>query len=124
MYFFHIAVFTNIFEADVIHLDIDTTSSSVSCNFLSSYIKTIDAVCSIAYGHPQGSCERYTDSSVTTTGRPGVNLTIALSQEVNTGEVFCYTVSLKYGVTMIKIIGSFTSDNESGNLIVHYAKQL
>ena len=51
----------------------------------------------------------FTDSSITTTGWPGVNLTIALSQDVNTGEEFCFTVSLKYGVTTIKIVGSFTS---------------
>ena len=96
-------------EADIVGIIVDITTSTVYCLLLGSYIDTPDAVCSIIYGYPQGNCERYTDSSVTTTGRPGVNLTIPLSQDVNIGAEFCYTVSLKYGVTTIKIIGNFTS---------------
>ena len=96
-------------EADIVGIIVDVTTSTVYCLLLGSYIDTPDAVCSITYGYPQGNCERYTDSSVTTTGQPGVNLTIPLSQDVNTGAEFCYTVSLKYSVTTIKIIGNFTS---------------
>ena len=102
-------VVTNIVEADIVGIVVDTTTSTVYCNLLSSYIHTVDAVCSITYGYPQGNCDQYTDSSVTTTGRPGVNLTIPLSQDVNIEVEFCYTVSLKYGVTKFKIIGNFTS---------------
>ena len=96
-------------EADIVMIIVDITTSTVYCLLLGSFVDTPDAVCSITYGYPQGNCEKYTDSSVTTTGRPGVNLTISLSQDVNTGADFCYTVSVKYGLTTIKIIGNFTS---------------
>ena len=104
-------VFTNIVKADIVRINIDTSSSTAYCNLLSSYIETMDVVCSITYGYPQGSCKRYTDSSNTTTGRPGVNLTIHLSQNVNSGEKIGYTVSLRYGLTTIKIVGSATPGN-------------
>ena len=102
-------VATNIVEADIVQMNIDTSTSTVYCNLLGSYIETMDAVCSIAYGYPRWNCERYMDSSIVTAGRPGVNLTITLSQCVNIGVEFCYTVSLKYGVTTIKIVGNFTT---------------
>ena len=54
----------------------------------------------------------YTDSSIPTTGQPGVNLTIPLSQDVNISE-FCYAISLTYGITKIKIVGNFTECNPS-----------
>ena len=100
-------------EADVVGIIVNTATSTIYCNLLSSYIYTTNTVCSVTYGYPQGSCDRYTDSSVTTTGRPGVNLTIPLSQDVNIGAEFCYTISLKYGVTRILIVGNFTSGNNA-----------
>ena len=110
---FFFTVVTNIVEADIVGIIVDTTTSTVYCNLLSSYIYTTDAVCSITYGYPQGNCDQYTDSSVTTTGQPGVNLTIHLSQNVNIGAEFCYTISLKYGITRISIVGNFTSGNNA-----------
>ena len=102
-------VVTNIVKADIVGIVVKNTTSTVYCNLLGSYIDTPDVVCSITYGYPQGNCDQYTDSSVATTGRPGVNLTIPLSQDVSIGAEICYTVFLKYGVTRIKIIGNFTS---------------
>ena len=102
-------VTTNIVESDVVRVTVETSTSTVYCNLLSSYIETEGTVCSITYGYPQGNCEMFTDSSTTTTGRPGVNLTITFSQDVNIGVEFCYTISLSYGDTTIKIVGNFTT---------------
>ena len=96
-------------ESGIVQLNIDTDTSTISCNLLHSYLETVNVVCSITYGYPPGNCDMFTDSSHTTTGRPGINLTIPLSQNVNNGENFCYTVSLKYGLTPINIVGSFVS---------------
>ena len=106
-------VSTNIAKADIIQLSIDTADLLISCHLLGFYVKTKDAVCSITYGYSQGYCDRYNDSSVTTTGQPGVNLTISLSQNVTFGAKFCYTVSLKHGLMNIKIVGTFTECNPS-----------
>ena len=105
---FH-AVPTNIIEAGIVQLDINAANSTVSCNLLSSYIETTSTVCSITYGDAPGDCEKYTDSSISTTGQPGVTLMITLSQDVNNGEEFCYTVSLNYGFTTVRIFGIFIS---------------
>ena len=107
---------------EIVRLSIDTTASTVHCDLLSSYVETIDAVCSITYGYPPENCERYTDSSVFTTGGPGVNLTITLSHDVNNTAEFCYTVSLKYGVTILKIVGNFSLgiENYCAIIIVMY----
>ena len=112
---FLFVVVTNIVEANVAQISIDTSTSTVQCNLLSSYIETEDTVCSISYGYPQGNCERYTDSSNITVGQPGINLTITLSEDVNIGVEFCYTASLKYGVTTIKILGNITPGSVSFN---------
>ena len=107
------AVFTNIVKAGIAQIKIDTSTSTVYCNLLSSYTETMDAVCSITYGYSPGNCDMYTDTSITTTGRPGTNLTIGLSQNVNSGAEFCYIISLKYGVTTVKVVGSFTPGKTS-----------
>ena len=98
-------------EAGIVKLRMDTNTSSVYCQLHDSYIVTADAVCSITYGYLSGRCESYSDSSIPTIGRPGVNLTIPLSQNVNLDYIaqFCYTVSLKYGLTTMKIVGRFTT---------------
>ena len=115
MYTFPCVVSTSIADADIVQLSVDT-DSAISCHLLKSYIKTKNAVCSITYGHQPENCDRYNDSSNTTIGQPGVNLTIHLSQKVNIEAEFCYTISLKYGFTMIKIIGSFTECYPSNNV--------
>ena len=108
-----VLVFTNVVEADVVRLSVDPSNSAIYCHLLSSYVRTKDAVCSITYGESLEDCDRYTNSSITTTGQPGVNLTIPLIQEVNIEAEFCYTVSLTYGFTKIKIVGNFTECNPS-----------
>ena len=100
-------VFTNILKAGIARVDIDAATSTVHCSLLSSYTESTEVICSITYGYPPGSCERYTDSSIVTTSGP-VNLTIVFSQDVNIGAEVCYTVSLKNGVTNINIVGSFS----------------
>ena len=105
------AVVTNILKANIVVITISTSTSTVYCNLLSSYVDTTDAVCSVTYGYPHGNCNEHTDTSRVTTGRPGVNLTIHLSQDVNFGAEFCYTVTLTFGVTIMKIVGNFTPGN-------------
>ena len=98
-------------EAGIVRLRMDTNTSSVYCQLLDSYVVTANAVCSITYGYLPDSCETYSDSSISTIGRPGVNLSIPLSQSVTLDKIteFCYTVSLKYGLTKMKIAGNFTT---------------
>ena len=88
----------------------DASNSAISCHLLSSNKETNNTVCSIKYGPSPGNCDGFTNFSSVTTGRPGVNLTIHLSQDVN-NQMFCYAVSLKYGITKIKIVGNFTECN-------------
>ena len=104
-------MFTDIVEAGIVRLKMGTNTSTAYCQLLDSYVVTVDAVCSITYGYLPGSCETYSDSSIPTIGRPGVNLTIPLSQNVYLDYIaqFCYTVSLKYGLTTMKIVGRFTT---------------
>ena len=98
-------------EAGIVGLRMDTNTSTVYCQLHDSYVVTADAVCSITYGYLPGSCETYSDSSIPTIGRPGVNLTIPLSQNMILDNIaqFCYTVFLKYGLTKMKITGNFTT---------------
>ena len=105
-------VVTDNVEADTVRFSIDASNSVITCHLLNSFVITNDTVCSISYGYPQGNCEMYTDSSIPTTGQPGVNLTISLSQAVNISE-FCYVISLTYGITKIKIVGNFVECNPS-----------
>ena len=78
----------------------------MTCILLSSFVETTNAICSITYGPLSENCERYTDSFIASSAGPGVNLTIALSQDANNQVGFCYTASVKYGVTTIKIVGT------------------
>ena len=105
-------VFTDIVEADIVHLSMDTNASTVYCQLLNSYVVTsADVVCTITYGYSLRNCERFTDSSNATNNQPGINLTIPLSQDVKKDSIlqFCYTVFFKYGIATIKIVGNFTS---------------
>ena len=110
-HFFYHVVSTDIVEAGIVRLSMDTYTSAVHCRLLNSYVVTDNAVCSITYGYSPRNCESFRDSSIPTIGRPGINLTISLSQDVNMDDIeqFCYTVSLKYGISTIEIVGSFTT---------------
>ena len=86
----------------------NVSAATVSCNLLSSYTDTPNAVCTISYGlYP--NCAMYMDSSTPTTGSSGDTLTISLSQTLNSSFEYCYTVTLPNGGLILAVLGTFRS---------------
>ena len=86
----------------------NVSAATVSCNLLSSYTDTPNAVCTISYG-PSPNCDMYMDSSTPTTGSSGDTLTISLSQPLNLSPEYCYTVTLSNGGLIQAIEVTFSS---------------
>ena len=86
----------------------NVSAATVSCNLLSSYTDTPNAVCTISYG-PSPNCDMYMDSSPPTTGSSGDTLTISLSQPMDANTEYCYTVTLPNGGLILAIEGTFRS---------------
>ena len=86
----------------------NVSAATVSCNLLSSYTDTRNAVCTISYG-PSPNCDMYMDSSTPTTGSSGDTLTISLSQPLDHNTEYCYTVTLPNGGLILAIQGTFRS---------------
>ena len=89
---------------------VNVSAATVSCNLLSSYTDTPNAVCTISYG-PSPNCDMYMDSSrsTPTTGSSGDTLTISLPQPLDPNTEYCYTVTLFNGGLILAIQGTFRS---------------
>ena len=99
---------SNIITENIASVVVNVSTATVSCNLLSSYTDTPNAVCTISYG-PSPNCDMYMDSSTPTTGSSGDTLTISLSQPLDPNTEYCYTVTLSNGGLILAIEGTFRS---------------
>ena len=79
---------------------VNVSAATVSCNLLSSYTDTPNAVCTISYG-PSPNCDMYMDSSTPTT------LTISLTGTLQPITEYCYVVTVNNGYLVFDINGAF-----------------
>ncbi len=100
---------TNLVDQNIVSVTINVANRIVSCQLLDSFPDTTPFICSITYGPSPDNCEMFTNSSMLQTGHPGGTVTVNLVEDVISGTVYCYTVSVSYGSDALIIDGNFSS---------------
>ncbi len=80
---------------------------TVVCNLLSSFTPQPNTRCLVTYGHSPHDCVRYNDYLNVSTGYPGDTLTVAITENLQSGVEYCYSVFLEYKHTSFSINGVF-----------------
>ena len=98
--FYIISVAASIMPETFVGVVVNVSAATVSCNLLSSYTDTPNAVCTISYG-PSPNCDMHMDSSTPTT------LTISLTGTLQPITEYCYVVTVNNGYLVFDINGAF-----------------
>ncbi len=94
------AVTQNLFQ-------IHPENRTVVCNLLSSFTPQPNTRCLVTYGHSPHDCVRYNNRFKVSTGYPGDTLTVAITENLQSGVEYCYSIFLEYKHTSFSINGVF-----------------
>ena len=80
---------------------------TVLCNFLSSFTPQPNTRCLVTYGNSPHDCYRYNDYRKLSISYPGDTLTVPITENLQSGVEYCYSISLAYKQTSLSVNGVF-----------------
>ncbi len=80
---------------------------TVLCNFLSSFTPQPNTRCLVTYGNSPHDCTRYNDYRKLSIGYPGDILTVPITENLQSGVEYCYSILLEYKQTSFSVNGVF-----------------